>query len=709
MSRLLFLCRSSYLMIAFRSSFQCNGPVMLARLRSCSPKCVIFCAWLIAGLAILGQARQWNCAVSDYCSAFAPKDLSLKTTEPGGRFFLDNDSYDWVALARQMVLAEQWRVRYTLIDNTPYGREVHWSQSVMWLLVGSGYVAHLLTGEHMMAAIERASVWINPCLFAIFAAGFSWVIAMRMGVVAGTAFLLMSVSLPDLGWAFHALHLGHHGLHLACSFGTVLCLVLGGMGWIRRDCKANGGGCLSFYQPLQAPDRKLARNYFIAAGAFTGLGLWIGATVQFFSIAGLALAGVVLALLMPLDLTDEDAEYSPELWRMWGMVAASVGGVCYLIEYAPSHFSMRLEVNNPFLILSILCVGEMMVHLTRRGGGSDRTKRILLGAGALLFPLIVVLGLPQWHSFRNVEMRRLLNIIVEFLSYRNLNRGSPLADWFTQHYGLLPVSIIGALVLARSQRTLLCEWASLWISFCVCLLSLFLSLAQVRWAGLHAVVVLWMAVLVSHVAWRHFPEYRLGLAVAIAFALIAGGGFYVRDFARIRSIRRMQTIPQEFIDALVRKNIEESLGEVAKGRPMRILCDPQLVPSLYYYSGIAGVPSFYWENMDGLRDASLFFTDHGDSTAKAIAKRRGLTHLIVRPKKDLPEGFVYLRTGALDKSATSATLLARALRGDGLPGWITVDSILTDLSRREFMLRTPQGLVSIRNDWLIYRLQPENP
>src|ERR1039457_6166868 len=107
-----------------------------------------------------------------------------------------------------MLETGQWRIRYTYVDNVPYGREVHWSQSVSWMLVAFGYVRHLLTGEPMYDAIEGASIWVNPFLLVVFAIGFSWLISRRMGVVAGAIFMLTFVTLPDIDWAFYPFHLG---------------------------------------------------------------------------------------------------------------------------------------------------------------------------------------------------------------------------------------------------------------------------------------------------------------------------------------------------------------------------------------------------------------------------------------------------------------------------------------------------------------------
>ena len=59
---------------------------------------------------------------------------------------------------------------------------------------------------------------------------------------------------------------------------------------------------------------------FAAAGIFTGLGLWIGATVQFFGIAALAAGAVLLAFFMP-GTPDESGD------RLHSGIVASMGNM----------------------------------------------------------------------------------------------------------------------------------------------------------------------------------------------------------------------------------------------------------------------------------------------------------------------------------------------------------------------------------------------
>lgn len=688
------------------------------------PRVIYVAMCLVAAVLVFGRTYEWDQAMGAFEKALQPKWSPPLPKDGSKRFFLDNDPYYWITFARQMAQTGEWRIRYTYVDNVPYGREVHWSQSVMWLLVAFGYMRHVFTGEPMYQAIEGASIWLNPVLLVAFAALFSWLISRRMGVIAAVFFALTFVTLPSIDWAFHPFRLGHHGLHLAVSLGTVLCLVLGGLGWVakRRDNVPKSRGPkagMKLFQPLELLDKAQAQSYFVAAGVFTGLGLWIGATVEFFNIGALAVASVLLAFLMPAHLSDEDTDYLPELWRIWGIVAGVVGMILYLVEYFPAHMELRLEVNGPLYALAVVCVSELMVQLTRwrsggqRGGVFGWLKIGVLVAGVVLIPVLFAFGPERWHSIRDVQMYRLHRLIQEFFTYHSFNSQTPISSWFFKYYGILPFFILGALLLSGPRRTRLYEWAALWITFFLSVFSMFLTLCVIRWSELHAAMLIWLMIVVGHIAWRNLLRVPQGQRPLGWAALVAGLvtlqalAFEYSKYSDPRGIREGNVVAKELIDAAMKKYLAEGLGAAGHGAQMRVLCDPDEVPALYYFGGISGVTSFYWENLQGVHDATDFFTDRGDSRAREIAKQRGLTHVMVFNDAKLGAEFNYIKTGDANIADAGSTLLARLAPGRvGAPPWIAVDTDLTQIGWRDFSLWTPKGIASLRSQVTIYRLEP---
>lgn len=153
------------------------------------------------------------------------------------KVYLENDSYYWLTYARQMLVEGKWRIRHTHADNAPYGREVHWSQSVSWLLVVGAIVAKVLGVSDWTLALEAASVWINPLLHALMVGGLGWVAARRFGVVPGMILALLLASLPDIAWNFLTLRPDHQTLHLGFAIGGFFALVVSGLGWTLMSSK----------------------------------------------------------------------------------------------------------------------------------------------------------------------------------------------------------------------------------------------------------------------------------------------------------------------------------------------------------------------------------------------------------------------------------------------------------------------------------------
>lgn len=675
----------------------------------------------VAVVHVFASAILWDRALQSFDEALQPVPASAGRDGSSRRFYLDNDPYYWISYAHEMAATGNWRIRYTHIDNVPFGREVHWSQSVSWLLVLFGYVRHVWAGEPMEQAIEGAAIWVNPVLYVLVTVGFSWLISRRMGVVAGVIFAGTFVTLRDVNWSFHPFHLGHHGLHVTCSLGAILCLVLGGLGWVRRESFTSGGESSSrmkFFCPLGLPNRATARKYFAAAGVFTGLGLWIGATVQFFSIAALATGSVLLTFFVPKQLTDAQTDYVPELWRTWTVSAVIVGTFFYLIEYFPSHLAMRLEVNHPLYALSLVCIGELMVRLTRwKIGvrpirGSGRWWIALAAVGAALVPVLMLAGPVAWYKVRDPEMIRLHSFISEFFGFVKFYAHEEPHEVLFRAYGIVPLFLIGALLLSGPGHTTLYEWAALWLSFFVSLFFLVLMWWQVRWGWHYAVLSIWLMVVVGHVAWRNAlspyrkPLGRILLALLTLTVLVQAVLFAGRGYVDLAAIRNRTSVKSDLIDAVMMKNLGQGLAAPAQNHTFRFICEADLTPVLYYIAGIPSVTSYYWENVEGLHAATQFFADHGEANARRVAQERGLTHVLVSASEETPAIFNYLKTGNASVANARPTLLERLRRGGaGVPSWLELDYELSKVGQRRFELSQRSGKIPFDSRIRVYRIK----
>ncbi len=151
------------------------------------------------------------------------------------------------------------------------------------------------------------------------------------------------------------------------------------------------------------PNRRQARNWFIASGIAGGVGVWVSTASEAPVLAEVGL-GALLAtgLLARGAKQDGPIQADPSLWRVWGWSGAATSLFFYLLEYFPSHFGMRLEVNHPLYALAWAGGGEIIFRLCRWWGGGKLSERpadwLWLGGSifaVLLAPLIILIFADQ--------------------------------------------------------------------------------------------------------------------------------------------------------------------------------------------------------------------------------------------------------------------------------------------------------------------------
>ncbi len=106
----------------------------------------------------------------------------------------------------------------------------------------------------------------------------------------------------------------------------------------------------------------LAAYFADAGGSFWTPGDWVGV---WGGIAGAAIGGgIVFGLSRNSDEKASLGRVDPTLWRVWGCAAGLASLFFYLLEYAPAHFTMRLEVNHPLYALALFGAGDVLCRLS---------------------------------------------------------------------------------------------------------------------------------------------------------------------------------------------------------------------------------------------------------------------------------------------------------------------------------------------------------
>jgi|BioPla2DNA2_1021312.scaffolds.fasta_scaffold08851_4 hypothetical protein len=641
----------------------------------------LFLALLVAlACAMVLWTLRWDRTVTAYSECFRGiGGLEVAASESAGRIFMDNDAYYWVAYAREMAETGTWRIRHTTLDNPPEGRPVHWSQSVTWLLLLAGGIRHGWTGEGMSVAIEQAAIWVGPGLLILLMAGAGGLIYRRLGLVPAMLWVLNIATMASISWAFHPLRPDHHGLHLGFVVSGVLCLVLGGMGWVQEEHGAAEEADAGWFRPTVPPNRREARWLFGVSGVLGGLGLWTGASVQLLGLGLVAIgAGLSVCMVPKRDSSAAGMEYDADLWRVWGWVAAITAVCFYLVEYAPRFPGMRLEMNHPLYALSWVCIGGFLARWSaarREGRRISLRWAVPLAVGAVLVPALLVLGPPEWHAMRNPLMQRMHHYIDEFRPYAaiysdafwpNLLRDfgvvllfMAVAVWLVRRKGISPserAALVMALVVAMGYAALTLWW-------------------QARWMNFFGACGLLATTVVLSVFWSRQRRNHL-MGVWFLLLVLAGQSAYsvhwhFQDISR-RDISRVRI--GELIVPMLQRQFAEKLAALDEDGAFRVMGGPHMAARLHYYGGIPNVASYYWENLDGLKAASDFFGSTDDQEALSIARERGITHVVLPPSASLIGMFHYVKTGNMSEVGARASLGGRMLeRPETLPTWLRRD------------------------------------
>ena len=521
----------------------------------------------------------------------------------------------------------------------------------------------------------------------------------RFGALPVALLFAYFCTLGDIVWTFEALRPGHQSFHLIFGSASVLGLLIGGMGLTSRSSALPA--CWPIFQTPRIPDYASARRWFLLAGVATGLGYWVSATIEsFFIYPLLGIFAVLLVLVPPARVTEEDLVVRADLWRLWGFTAGGVAFAFYLLEYFPHHLAMRMEVNHPVYDLALVGAGEALRALTlfRWSGRRASAATLLPLALALLvaaLPVLFILRGPlAWHHMRDPQMLRLHNFIQEFYTYNNFIKTRRLQHVF-ELYGVLPlVSLLAPFFLLRRGLTIpQVMW--LWVTFAFACSFGLVSYNQIRWMGFFAAAVCLSAMVAAHFAFNLLPSAsfaRRDVAVAVLalVVLVQPTDFFYRQFVELHDDLRGVTMQDELMTPMLNKRIAFALKN-SPDRPKAVIAGLDLAPSFGYFGGIPCLASFYWENTDGLHEATRFFATKDPEEAHEIATRLGATHVIIPPGPLMPNYFYYIAYGHYDTADTANIFISKLATGN-VPLWIQPDLTLDPITNDSYSYRgTPIG------------------
>jgi hypothetical protein len=555
------------------------------------------------------------------------------------------ESFEWIDQTRQMFERGEARVRHVDYENAPFGHDVRAASPYRWCLGLVAWMAHILSGRSLDACLEQAALYTDPLLALALVAGAAFFVGRRFGLIAGAVASLSLATLYPLAMAFLPGAPSDQGLTLLLGLWSILPL-LGG-----------GGG--------RSPHR--GRD-FAVAGVVGGLGLWISVSSEVPLIAGIALGGVVAALIARLD--PGNAGPAPVLpWRAWAL-AGSITSLCaYLLEFFPSNLgSWELRAIHPIYGIAWLGAGGLLALATRWIQGGRRALRktdILIGVVSLACLAALPAAMAMTHSSGFMD---------EEISAARLTRvaggaaAKSLVDWLIQDSlsaavgaTLLPVLLFapavwilfrkGSGLVRRTSVALALGPAAVALGFA------FLHLSW--WNGVDAAAVALMVSVTAAVEGGLVP--RLARWSWLGLAAVACGCGAVQDWPV--SLGSHELTEPEAI-GLIDRDLARWLALHAPSSDTVVLAPPNTTTALYYYGGIRGLGTLDWENREGIQASVRIVSATTPDEALGLVNRHNVSYIIIPSWDTQLDSFARMGLGQLQGS------LIDGLHHWGLPVWL---------------------------------------
>lgn len=621
---------------------------------------------LVAGLLLLHLL-----AVRDYLALIEVQGLRgapaattpLKRTIP----IVYIDAQMWVRHALDLQEHGGARVRFTTADNAPFGREVHWSSPLVWAIAGAGHLRQAATGEPLTLATERALEWINFTLLLALAVAFSAWTARRAGAGAGALVALGMVGHRDFYDGFSPNYVDHHGLITTAVFGLVLGVVFMGGGWWR----AEGPGRAPAFLP---PTRASARRGAVVSALCGAVGLWLSAASVIPAIVLVSLASLFVLWSWGAAARRDGAAFDAGLWRLWGRVGAAASAFFYLVEYAPAHFGLRLEVNHPLYALAWWGGTELLALLAewRLAPPEKRTlapRRWLAPALAVAAaPAVILAGGAAVFVVRDAFVAGLSNHVLEGMSLPALVRATGWNIFFLHvNESLLPAIPALALLVARGARDRLV----LGLIFFATLGFVALACWEVRFWQNTAGPQLCLALVVlaalgqtwsARTRWLLVTGTALGLFLPPALTRVLD----LREQVLRRTASSLDLAPALQRDIAAALRTSQPTGEIV------LLACPSTSTGVAYYGRFQTIGTLYWENHAGMRAAAEIFCATTEAEAREKMRARGVTHLAFSSEEDFLRSYFALLHAGAPAADFEKTFGHQLFTQQQIPPWLRV-------------------------------------
>ena len=575
------------------------------------------------------------------------------------------DSYYWQWVVQKAVKDHAWRTRKTDLDNAPFGRNVCWSSVPLWWMRGWTALFQVARGVPAESAVGLATELTGPLLHAailLLFTGFTWRVRGPLpAMLVAFAVLAPTISFVEMSSG----NVDHHGWQELSAGGMLLCLYLGGLGWVSTE----GNG------PYRVPTRSIARRWFLLAGVLGALGIAISANQGFIFLAVTG-AGALIAQWHSSRLP-QNIRLDSSLWRDWALAGGAVSLILFIVENEPDHLlSRHLETNHPFYGLAWIAGGMLLWEIRPEAGGwsavCSKPFRNLLWVILLVLPVAAyACGGAQWHIFRDPELSSLNEEIQELMpAWVVFDLKTTRGWWFYQSrtgFVMIPL-IVGLWVWTRprANRGDLLLWRFTPLLFPVGFLLLALTFAQNRWMSLLSLSALpiWLW-LWDGAGLAQSPRKWQALSTALCVLAAVGGG--------IATLQEQPSV-NDLAGQAKAADIFRSAGMAMvrqSGQAHPVIMGDTAFYQMVFVSPARYVASAYWENAEGLRDLFHFSITDKEEEFRQILDRRCVQYIAVKPNPSLVLRGSWARYGHYDAEQVRKAIAWKLCKPhEPLPTWL---------------------------------------
>jgi tetratricopeptide (TPR) repeat protein len=583
------------------------------------------------------------------------------------------DGYVWNHHAEKLGENGEWRVRFTDMDNAPYGREVHWSSGFAWYLRGLGEIYRHYTGDTLRNSIYRMSIWANPILLILALTLFATLSARRFGPLCGSVLAIGMITTASFYEGFLPAYPDHHGITAFALMGLIFGIAWAGAGWVQNP---EGTAFL--------PPRSInqARHGMIFSGICGASGLWISGFSAGIVAIGIGIGAITSTAIFSKKSLQTECSYHPELWKLWATVTAGGSLFFYLLEYFPNHLGIRLEVNHPMYGLAWLAGGFAIFYITdwiHHGARDGRSFPWLKVAGCaavcLMLPTLILVGGSNFYTLLQPFMFGIMNNTAEVLPL--MTRIQMGAITWRVAFGLFPIFVVIAIFLMFSRKLDDGSKAILLLLICPIFLITGLQFRQVRWGMLNGPMYISLAGMAVPILWHIYsrrPLQRFGLVAVFCvagyfFSVDTVRGMLIPFWKQYSSEKNIEVGSGQLL-ALLHRDMAKALLQNANGKPITVLSSPNSSCLLATFGGLKTIGTLYWENVEGLKTAAEMLNAQSDDEALAMLKKHGITHVSLMTWENfIGPYFQILNPNPVPGKSLENSFGQRALFKKELPRW----------------------------------------